>query len=208
MKATLTASDLFSSGRRVDVLRVLWGVKVPLTAADVARRTRMTHPGASAILRTLTGFGLVSSSPAGRGYTYWLNRDSVYVRFMLDPVFDAEHEIPERMLEAIRLDFERRNAVSAVLFGSYARGDQDEESDIDVIVVAPDAETKDRIDNDLDDLYDGFARSFGARLSAIVYDRYEAATLQERAPGLYDSLIRDGIRLFGLDVTEWKAHGT
>ena len=51
MRATLTASDLFSSRGRVDVLRVLWGVRVPLTAADVARRTRMTHPAVSAILR-------------------------------------------------------------------------------------------------------------------------------------------------------------
>ena len=207
MRPTLTASDLFSSRGRVDVLRVLWGVKVPLTAADVARRVRMTHPGATGILRSLVDYGLVSSSPAGRGHTYWLNRDDVYVDSMLDPVFAAEHEIPEEMLEALRLEFEGRGAISAMLFGSFARGDQDEDSDVDVMVVTPNLDSKARIERELPSIRDAFARTFGASLEVIAYDRDEARQLSDRAPELFDSVVRDGVCVFGLGVTEWGSRG-
>lgn len=208
MKSTLTAGDLFSSRGRVEVLRVLWGVKVPMTAAEVARRTRMTHPGTASVLRRFVDYSLVDSSPAGRGHTYWLNRENVYVDTMLDPVFSAEREIPEMMLEAIRLDFEDRGAISIVLFGSYARGDQDETSDVDVMVVTLNSRLKTEIDHDLPAIIDAFSRTFGASLSVIVHDPEEASLLAQRAPGLYESLVTDGVCLAGLSIAEWSTLGT
>ena len=208
MKTTLTVGDLFSSRGRVEVLRVLWGVKVPMTAAEVARRTRLTHPGATSILRQFVDYSLADSAPAGRGHTYWLNRENVYVDTMLDPVFRAEQEIPEMMEEAIRLDFEGYGPLSIVLFGSYARGDQNETSDVDVMVVARDSIVKNEIDHDLPAIIDAFSRTFGATLSVIVYDLEEASLLADRAPGLYESVLNDGVSLVGLNIAEWSSLGT
>jgi predicted nucleotidyltransferase len=203
MRPTLTASDLFSSRGRVDVLRVLWGVSVPLTAADVARRTRLTHPAASAVLRSLADFRLVSASPAGRGSTFWLNKDNVYVESMLDPVFLAEREVPEMMIDALRLAFEDL-ADSAVLFGSYARGDQTPGSDVDVAVVTQSPSAKQTLLDELPSMAAAFSRSFGAPLAVIVYDRDEGRELSERAPDLHAALWRDGVRVFGPTVDEWR----
>lgn len=207
MRTTLTASDLFSTRGRVDVLRVLWGVQIPMTAAEVARRTRMTHPAVSAILGALANCGIANSAPAGRGHTYWLNRESVYVKAILDSVFAAEREIPESLLEAIRDVFESQ-ASSVVLFGSYARGDQTTNSDVDVIAVAHDAGAKREIEDSLASSGLAFRRTLGAGLSAIVYSPEEAAQLAERSPDLHESLMRDGVRVSGLSVAEWGSLGT
>jgi hypothetical protein len=202
MRPTLTATDLFASRGRVDALRVLWGVRAPLTAADVARRTRMTHPAASAVLRSLAGYRLVLTSPAGQGSTYWLNRESVYVDLILDPVFGAEMEIPGLMTDALREAFEQ-TARAAILFGSYARGDQDPESDVDVVVVTADPAAKRYLEDGLPSISATFSLTFGASLSAIVYDVDEARELAQRAPGLHDSLCREGLRVFGPAVEDW-----
>jgi hypothetical protein len=207
MRATLTASDLFSTRGRVDVLRALWGVQIPMTAAEVARRTRMTHPAVSSVLGVLADYGVADSAPAGRGHVYWLNRDNVYVKSLVDPVFLAEQTAPDVLLEAIRSEFEDRT-VSVVLFGSYARGDQTPDSDIDVIAVAHNAGVKREIEGSMVASQTAFRRAFGATLSAIVYDPSEAAALPERAPDLHQSVVRDGVRVCGLDVTEWGALGT
>lgn len=177
-----------------------------MNAAEVGRRTGLTHPAASAVLTTLASLRIVDSAPAGRGHTYWLNRDNAYVRAMLDPVFRAEHELPDAMLEAIRRHFED-DASSVVLFGSYARGDQNTESDVDVIAVAYDAQGKQRIEENLLTAGPTFRRMFGATLSAIVYEPAEAASLAHRAPALYESLLSEGIRVAGLSVMEWGRVG-
>lgn len=203
MRPTLTASDLFSSRGRVDVLRVLWGVRVPLTAADVARRTRMTHPAVSAILHSFADYGIVTATPAGRGSAYWLNRDNVYVESMLDPVFLAERDLPEMLTDALRTAFEDTSD-SAVLFGSHARGEQTPDSDVDVVVVTGSTAAKRELQDRLPAISETFSLTFGAPLSVIVYDRGEARDLAERAPALYESLWRDGVRVFGADVEAWR----
>lgn len=202
MKATLTATDLFSSRGRVDVLRVLWGVDAPMTVAEIARRTRLTHPAADAALRYLANLRVVEGSPAGRGLVYWLNRDSVYVDLMIDPIFSAEREIPETLTEALQIELQDL-AISAVLFGSYARGDQTPESDVDLVVVARDPAAKDALTAELPSLVATFKRVFGAHLSVIIYSREDAADLGKRAPKLYDSLWSEGVPIVGAGVEDW-----
>jgi predicted nucleotidyltransferase len=207
MRATVTASEIFSTRGRVDVLRVLWGVELPMTAAEVARRTQLSHPAASTILGTLAEYGLVASAPAGRGNVFWLSRSNLYVEKMVEPIFSAELDLPEMLIDSLRAHFED-DTVSLVLFGSYARGDQTPRSDIDVIAVSDDAIARSRIENDLGSKNLEFRRMFGASLSVIVYTLNEAIELAQRAPELYQSLLDDGIRISGASVEEWKNHAT
>ena len=202
MRPTFTATDIFGSRGRVDVLRILWGVDAPLTAAEVARRARMTHPAASAILRSLSVQGVVASSPAGRGYTYWMLRDNSYVEEFLTPVFSAERRMPEMMLGAIAQELETLT-VSVVLFGSYARGEQDADSDVDIAIVVEDEAAKARLERAYGPIAYGFERRFGAALSALVYDRREAAELVSRSPSLWESIRHDALTAYGMSVDEW-----
>lgn len=204
MKPTFTATDLFGSRGRVDVLRILWGVAVPLTAAEVARRARLTHPAATAILRSLSHQGLVGSSPAGRGYTYWMLKDNAYVQEFVDPVFSAERHIPDALLDELCRELEPLT-VSVVLFGSYARGDQTAESDVDIVAVTENESAKADLERTLVDLAQRFERRFGASLAPLVYDRQEATELINRSPSLWRSISDEGVAACGLGVDEWAS---
>lgn len=206
MRATVTVTDIFSTRGRVDVLRLLWGVRIPLTAAEAARRVHLSHPAASEVLWALESLRIVESAPVGRGSVYWLNRENVYVRTMIDPVFSAEAQVPDALLEWLRSRYEA-GSQSVVLFGSYARGDQTPDSDVDVIVVAENETTKQSIEERIISDSEAFRREFGATLSTIVYSPQEASQLRKRGPGLYDSLLSDGVRVAGTSVHEWRGHG-
>lgn len=207
MRVTSTAESVFGNRSRVRVLRLLHGVSVPLNASQIATRTGLSQPAVSTALDELIGMGIVERSPAGRAWVHWLVRDSVYVLRMIDPVFAAEAEIPGMLLADLRDAFASQ-AISVVLFGSHARGEQERDSDIDVVLVGEDAEAKDRLESAAAANSSRFAARYGVTLSPILYDAIEAGALSSRAPDLFASIEREGIVVSGLAPYEWRNRGT
>lgn len=185
-------------------MRVLHGVRVPLNASQIAARTRLSQPAVAAVLRDLSDMGLVESTPAGRAWVHTLIRDNVYVQRMVSPVFAAEETIPEELVAEVA-DLFGGDAVSAVLFGSYARGDQDAASDIDLVLVGLDATAKAALVEAMGIEESGLRRRYGARVSALVYDLDEASELWRRSPALQADLEADGVVACGLSARDWRS---
>ena len=202
MRPTHTVETIFGTRSRVAVLRVLHGVSIPLNASQIATRTGLTWPAVNSVLDELSEAGIVRSSSAGRANVHMLIRDNVYARNIISPAFAGEQSIPETMLDYLRECFEPF-ALSVVLFGSYARGDQTSASDVDVVLVAADRESKKRLSNAASDAAPDFFNHFGAHLSPLVYDLAEASHLPSRAPELDASMREDALTVCGLDYWEW-----
>jgi DNA-binding transcriptional ArsR family regulator len=206
MRSTYSPESVLGTRSRILVLRVLHGVSVPLNASQIAARTGLSQPAVSTVLHDFALMGIVESSPAGRAWVHWLVRDNAYVRRMVDPIFDAEETIPDLLLTDLRETFGDL-AVSVALFGSYARGDQDESSDIDLVLVGADTEAKAALEEAASVTSSRFAHTYGATLSPLVYDMAAAATLWQRAPSLQAELEREAVVISGLPPSEWRKHG-
>jgi len=204
MRSTITAEDVFGNRSRVRVLRILRGVGVPLNTSQIARRAGLTHPAASEALRRLATMGLVSSSPAGRATVHWLVRDNLYVQSMVEPMFAAEESMPDTVAANLRETLEAV-AVSAILFGSYARGDQEIGSDVDVLIVVCSNEAKHAAESLLNEYSMRFRHMFGASLSPLLYTLDEVTRLPDTAPELWESIETEGLTLLGSTPTEWSA---
>lgn len=204
MRPTITAEDIFGNRSRVRVLRVLRGVGVPLNTSQIARRCGITHPAASEALTYLAAMGLVDSSPAGRATVHWLVRDNAYVQSMVEPTFAAEESMPDTLAANLHGALEDV-ALSLVMFGSYARGDQEIGSDVDVLLVVCTDEAKRAAESLLEEYSPRFRDAFGASLSPIIYTLEEAARLSCAAPGLWASIEADGLTLVGMSPDEWSA---
>jgi len=205
MKPTHSIESILGSRSRVRVLRVLHGVHAPLNSTQVAARTQLTKVAVGNALAELAAMGLVTSTPVGRSIVHTLVRDNVFVERMVSPVFAAEEAIPEILEEELRDAF-ALDAESIVLFGSYARGEQQEESDVDAVLVSS-GDAKDALERRVDEYVSRFRTRFGATLSPLVYDRQEAAELSTRAPALFDSIVQDAIVLMGVGPLEWAKRG-
>jgi len=202
MRATYTSEAILGNRSRVLVLRVLRGVGVPLNASQVATRTGLTHPAASTALRQLAAMGMVNSSPAGRATVHWLARENLYVQEVIEPIFAAEEHIPEMLVDDLRDTFEEFT-LSVVIFGSYARGNQEAESDVDVILVVSSHDEETALQSMLDEYSAEFRRRFGASLSPLVYLMGEAAHLRTTAPELWQSILGEGLTVAGVCPADW-----
>jgi len=120
------------------VLAVLAHAEAPLSGRQIAKLTRgqVQQPRANDVLRKLTEAGIVSCERHASVYLYRLNRDHVVAEAIII-LANLRECLIQRM----------RNAalgwviapVVVWMFGSAARGDAGPRSDIDVLVVRPDA---------------------------------------------------------------------
>jgi len=207
MRATHTIESIFGTRGRTRVLRVLRDAHVPLQAAQVGRSAGLTRPAAAAALDELERIGLVGSSRVGRSNAYWLIRENIYVERIVEPVFLAEENMGEELEREIRDAFAPL-CVSVVIFGSYARYQQEPSSDVDIVLVAADPAAKHEVEEATLAECSRFYRRWGTTLSPLVYDLAYAANLHETSPGLYGSIAHDGIVVSGLWPYEWRTHAS
>lgn len=201
MRPTYSIESILGSRSRVRVLRVLDGVSAPLNATQIAERTRLTKMAVGNALAELSAMGLVQSSPVGRAKVHTLIRENAYVERVVSPVFEAERTMPELLEGELRNVFAEK-AKSIVLFGSYARGEQDETSDVDIVLVSNEG-VKDELERVADEYGLRFRRRFGVTLSPLIYSLSEARELSQRAPVLFGSIAQDAVVIAGVGPQEW-----
>ncbi len=178
------------------VLQVLAATTGWCTAGEVHRRLgRGSDEGVRNVLSRLVRQGVVLTESPGRFPLYLLNRDHVCA-----PQIEAMAMARAEIVDRIRFEIEGWGVAPthAGLFGSFARGTADADSDIDLLVVRPEpggaeAEWLDQIDR----LTSKVPRWTGNR--AQVLD-VEAATLGRMArqnDPLVDSWRADEVHLCG-----------
>jgi len=119
------------------VLHVLAATTAGCTAAEVHRRLgHGSDEGVRKVLARLVTQGVVLVETPARYPVYRLNREHVAV-----PHIEALTQVRDQILGNIRAEVAAWDLkpLHAGLFGSFARGDADSESDIDVLLVRPNA---------------------------------------------------------------------
>jgi predicted nucleotidyltransferase len=198
---TYHTEEVLGTRSRVAVLRVLVGVSVPLSIRQVARQARISHVSALEALNDLVEIGVVASSIAGRSHIHWLERRSLVTRALVLPAFEAEAGSGDLLIAELRR-FMPEGFISAVLFGSYARGDMRPGSDVDVLLVGTDRIALDSALDSLDAIAAEMRAVFGATVSVMGYTLEQVNAL--RGSGSFiDGVVEDGIVIYGAATYEW-----
>lgn len=116
------------------VLEVLAGTESGLGASQIARLSYDgSRSGQAPILDRLVRQGLVIAEPANQGFLYRLNRDH-----LLAPAILHTAGLRGRLLDLLGAQARQLTPmpVHASVFGSFARGEADEDSDIDLLLIA------------------------------------------------------------------------
>jgi predicted nucleotidyltransferase len=117
------------------ILAVLATAGKPLTVGEVARQAaRGSEIGVRRSLARLVEQGIVRATLMGRNQVHELNRDHVAA-----PIADVLAGLRNELWKRLRDEFDtwRPRPVYACVFGSAARGDGDDASDIDLLLVHP-----------------------------------------------------------------------
>jgi len=141
------------------VLQVLAATSAGCTAAEVHRRLgRGSDEGVRKVLARLVNQGVVLTETPARYPVYRLNRDHVAV-----PHIEALIRVRDEIVGNIRSEVAAWEVepIHASLYGSFARGEAETDSDIDVLLVRSDALTERDEDTWLEQL-DRLDRRIGA----------------------------------------------
>jgi hypothetical protein len=180
------------------VLAVLARTDRPLTGRRVAELTdgRLSQTGANLALRALERAGLVLVEAQPPAKLYRLNR-----QHLAAPSIEALATLHDRLIAAMTEHIASWAIPTdgAWLFGSAARGDGDESSDIDVLVLRPD-----EVDDAWDDQVEQFATAVtawtGNRCAVIEYTAGEFAELMQRP----EDRLAVGLRADAVALTSAK----
>lgn len=177
------------------VLAALASMGKPMTVGEIARQTvRGSEIGVRRSLARLVEQGIVRATPMGRNAVHELNRDHVAAGIAV-------------MLAGLRLELWRRfreeidgwaiKPLYASVFGSAARGDGNESSDIDLLLVRPTAadERSESWEQQLDELRDRVRSWTGNTLQVVDVDESEWRTLQASGSALATNVRKDGVEL-------------
>ncbi|MCL2529522.1 MAG: nucleotidyltransferase domain-containing protein [Coriobacteriia bacterium] len=194
---------VFGSRSGMRVLRVLAGVSVPLSVTQIAQHAHLSYPAVNSVLVELVNRGIVLESRSGNARIHQLNQENIYVEQIIAPFFQLENNVRFEMIVDIKAAFSNL-ALSVILFGSFSRGTQTLQSDVDILIVSKDEGEKTLVEEKLSEYTLQFYRRFGHTLEALNYTIDEARELHNRAPGLFQELEVDGYVVFG--NTDWMNH--
>ncbi|MEX2613210.1 MAG: nucleotidyltransferase domain-containing protein, partial [Gaiellaceae bacterium] len=120
-----------------DVLAVLSRADATLTGAQVHRLVgHSSDEGVRKALERLVRQGIVERQAAGAAYLYFLNREHLAARWV-EGLAGLSRQLVERLRE--NLESWRPKPAVALLFGSVARGEATQDSDLDLLLIRPDS---------------------------------------------------------------------
>lgn len=178
-----------------EVLAVLARTDQPLSGRRIAELTngRLSQKGANLALRALVRSGLVLVESRPPAKLHRLNRNHLAAASIERLV-----ALRERLIAAMidHISGWKIPAPGAWLFGSAARGDGDEDSDIDVLVLRPDPVDENTWDDQVELFADMVLAWAGNRCAVIEYTLEELVELMSRPNDrLATGLLADAIEL-------------
>ncbi len=162
-----------------EVLAILARTDRPLTGRRVAELTdgRLSQKGVNLALRALERSGLVLVEAQPPANLYRLNREHLAA-----PSIEALVSLRDRLIDAMTEHIAgwKVPTAGAWLFGSAARGDGNESSDIDVLVVRPGRVHEGVWDHQVEQLASAVTAWTGNRCAVVEYTAKELADLLGR----------------------------
>jgi predicted nucleotidyltransferase len=191
-------------GAQGRVLAVLVETTAELNLRTIARLAGVSQAQTSRVLPELVKLGVVERREVPPSSLFRLVPDHVASRSLLTLA---------RASDAVRTEMARlaaslpRAPVSVIVFGSFARGDADAASDIDVVIVRPSSvdEDDDTWVDSLDEWRHAVRRASGNPVEVLEISVDDAASKLESRSQAWSDIRRDGIVVYGLGLDELRA---
>lgn len=177
------------------LLRVLFEAKSAESGRSLARIAGVSSAQTNSLLRRLVSLGLVKQCSKPPSLLFELNRSNWLVQ-RLQPIFELEGERNSWLAE--RLMNLSISPIAAVVFGSVARGEDDEKSDLDLFLLWPDCNAaSELLWKDLADIRQDFIELFGNELSLMHAKMSELSESIGARSRFARQLIEEGEPIFG-----------
>jgi predicted nucleotidyltransferase len=181
----------------ISILRVLVDHKGKIfTIRRLAEDAGASHPEVSATVDELEKFGIVQIQPVGRAHQVSLNEKSYVLKEVIEPILKAEKKTLDKVILVLKNYLDTKKIISTAIFGSVSKGEEKEDSDIDVLVISNDFEhAVVLISNAGQEIF----LKFHSKISPIIFSEYEFK-LKKKKNALIRSIMDNHIMIYGKDL--------
>jgi DNA-binding transcriptional ArsR family regulator len=190
-------------GAQGRILAVLAETSAELNLRSIARLSGVSLAQTSRVMPSLVELGVVERREAPPSALFRFVPDNIASRAITSLTLARPTVLAEMGTTAARLD---APPVCVVVFGSFARGEADSRSDIDLLVVRPR-----RVDeedpawrHDLDEWAGQVSRLTGNRTEVLEVGEAELPRLLRGRKPLWADIQRDGVVVFGSPLAALK----
>lgn len=177
-----------------DVLSVLAGADDWFAVTTInAMNPERSDEGIRKTLKRLVSVGIVEELSAGRAHLYRLNPDHLAA----EPIVQLA-TLKQQFYSRLRKDMSDWDIspVFASIFGSAARDQMSQESDVDLFVIQPDGSPSGQWDSQVHTLTSQASRWIGAEVRPLLFTETEIRRLGRTEP-VFEFIAKEGIPVFG-----------
>lgn len=191
-------------GARGRVLGALARVERELTLRAVAELAHTSPTQTSRVLADLVHLGVVGRRDVPPAALFWLVGGNAAAQLVKEL-----ERLDEIVVERLRSEARRLTPqpLSMMLFGSFARGEADSDSDIDVLVVPPGEVDDDQWINAMDSWTDEARAVSGNPVRILEVGAHELADHFGEPRGVWRSIVEDGVHLTGTPIRDLEGIG-
>jgi predicted nucleotidyltransferase len=107
------------------------------TGRGLAGTANVSTSEAAVVVEQLQKYGIIRIQPVGKSYQISLNEKSYVLNKIIKPILRAEEQTLNELCSLLKKYLGKR-IVSAAIFGSISRGEEKDDSDIDLLVISND----------------------------------------------------------------------
>jgi predicted nucleotidyltransferase len=191
--------NIFSSQGTVKVLRVLKNSVVGLSGRQIASLAGITHQAAHNSLANLESLKIVNRVIGGSSHLFTLNRNNFITKNVIESVFNSESDYRDRIFSTIKKALSK-HSVSSIIFGSVARKEETEESDLDLCII----HNKDKkvLEEYVHRLQDNLYKEFGVTLAPFYISSREFSKRAATKKPPVNEILKEGILISGKSIRD------
>ena len=190
-------NPVLGSPSKLRLLRTMFVAPVrSWTGRELAQAARVSTAQAARDLSELANTSLVRRDVVGRAYSWRLSSTHILAPVLAE-LFQQEAGLRSDLLRTVSEALHIESIERARIFGSVSRGEERDDSDVDLFVQIRSARDRAVVEMAVETVRSRVWDRFGNPVSALVYTRSEAE--HARNPVLLDTIDVEGLDVAGKD---------
>lgn len=103
--------------------------------SEFSKDTKLNKGVLSRIVKKLEKENVIKVNRKGKILLFKINKDNLFIKNVITPLFEKEQTFFKEHLKNKLINLKEENVLSIILYGSYASGEANLTSDIDIMVV-------------------------------------------------------------------------
>ncbi len=199
MKITNKLDEILNQSAKVKILRFLFNEKDEHTGRAIARAINMSPSYTHMSLQELKRTGIVAIRRKGNSVLYKLKGDNYFVKNLVLPLFEKEKSVYFDMITIVKkyLLVDKKSIISIAIFGSVAKAQESERSDIDVLIITANADSKKKVTKLTEELDLKLAKNFNVAFSPYILTKNEIIQKYMKNKQIIKSILNNNTLIYG-----------